>query len=151
MTSSASLACYRRIAVAPQVRDSVITPDEPRAGDLGPFAAVRGQGGCRDVGQGGVQLGQFEAPRRLRLGAFPLRGGDRDRSFSPRDCRSGRSWCLRNAGVLGHHGGAGGRFKFAAPALRLLSFLGKTMGSPTSPSRQPKYVRELRLSWENIT
>jgi hypothetical protein len=35
---------------------------EPRVGDLGPFPAVRGQGGCRNAGQGGVQLGQFEAP-----------------------------------------------------------------------------------------
>src|SRR5580704_4240899 len=35
---------------------------ESGAGDHGPFPAVRGQGGCRDVGQGRVQLGQFEAP-----------------------------------------------------------------------------------------
>ena len=47
---------------------------EPRAGDLGPFPAVRGQGGCRNVGQGGVQRGQFEAS--LGSGVeVPARGG----------------------------------------------------------------------------
>ena len=40
---------------------------ESGAGDLGPFPAVRGQGGCRDVGKGRVQLGQFEAPLSSRV------------------------------------------------------------------------------------
>jgi hypothetical protein len=35
---------------------------EPWAGDPDPFPAVRGLGGCSDVGQGRVQLGQLEAP-----------------------------------------------------------------------------------------
>ena len=35
---------------------------EPWAGDPDPFPAVRGLGGCSDVGQGRVQLGQLGAP-----------------------------------------------------------------------------------------
>jgi hypothetical protein len=35
---------------------------EPRAGDPDPFPPVRSLGGCRDVSQSRVQLGQFEAP-----------------------------------------------------------------------------------------
>ena len=40
-----------------------------------------------------------------------------------------------HAGALGHHGGAGGRFKFAAPALRLLAFWVERWASPPAPSR----------------
>src|SRR5580704_3183541 len=47
---------------------------ESGAGDLGPFPAIRGQGGCRDVGQGRVQLGQFEAPLSSRV-EVSARGG----------------------------------------------------------------------------
>ena len=35
---------------------------EPGTGDPDPFPAVRGLGSCSHVGQGCVQLGQFEAP-----------------------------------------------------------------------------------------
>jgi hypothetical protein len=38
-----------------------------------------------------------------------------------------------HAGVLGHHGGAGGKFKFAAPALRLLAFWVERWVVPPAP------------------
>ena len=38
-----------------------------------------------------------------------------------------------HAGVLGHHGGAGGRFKFAAPVLRLLAFWVERRVVPPAP------------------
>ena len=38
-----------------------------------------------------------------------------------------------HAGVLGHHGGAGGRFKSAAPALRLLAFWVERWVVPPAP------------------
>jgi hypothetical protein len=47
---------------------------EPRPGDPHPFPAVRGLGSCRDVGQGGVQLGQFQAPFSSRV-EIPARDG----------------------------------------------------------------------------
>jgi hypothetical protein len=47
---------------------------EPRAGGPDPFPALRGLGGCRDVGQSRVQLGQFEAPLGPRV-KVPAGGG----------------------------------------------------------------------------
>jgi hypothetical protein len=40
---------------------------EPRPGDPHPFPAVKGLSSCRDVSQGGVQLGQFQAPFSCRV------------------------------------------------------------------------------------
>ena len=50
---------------------------EPRIGGLNPFPAVGGLGGCGDVGQSRVQLGQFQAPLSSRVEVPPLtaRGG----------------------------------------------------------------------------
>ena len=47
---------------------------EPRAGDPDPFPPVRSLGGCRDVSQSRVQLGQFEAPLGPRV-EVPAGGG----------------------------------------------------------------------------
>ena len=54
---------------------------EPRPGDPDPFPAVRGLGSCRDVGQGSVQLRQFQAPFSSRV-EIPARDGFVQEPFS---------------------------------------------------------------------
>ena len=54
---------------------------EPRPGDPHPFPAVRGLGSCSDVGQSGVQLGQFQAPFSSRV-EVPARDGFVQEPFS---------------------------------------------------------------------
>jgi hypothetical protein len=54
---------------------------EPRPGDPHPFPAVTGLGSDSDVGQSGVQLGQFQAP--LSSGVeVPARDGFVQEPFS---------------------------------------------------------------------
>ena len=53
----------------------------PRPGDPVPYPAVTGLGNNSDVGQGGVQLGQFQAPFSSRV-EVPASGGFVQEPFS---------------------------------------------------------------------
>ena len=53
-----------------------------------------------------------------------------------------------HAGALGHHGGAGGRFKFAAPALRLLAFWVERWVVPPAPHVNITMFEDCNLAGE---
>src|SRR5579863_7417224 len=55
-----------------------------------------------------------------------------------------------HAGVLGHHGGPGGRFKFAAPTLRLLALWVERQVVPPAPHANITKFEDCKLRWRNI-
>jgi hypothetical protein len=61
--------------------------------------------------------------------------------------RQSGSWPCR---CLGTSRWSGRQIQVCSSSLKAAGILGRTTGSPTSPSRQHNYVRGLQFSWRNI-